>query len=129
MNNAAETKKTRPATSPASLRELLLAADDRRIERVETPEWAAAGVPHVWVKTLDATERLAMSRASGGDANPLGTLAAFAICDEAGRSIFTAADADALSRKRGEVLERVLGRYRAISGIDAAGEKDAEKNS
>lgn len=115
-----------------NLRDAILAADDKKVQRVETPEWP--GIDAVYVRTLSARERLnlaAAQEANKGEGKELthGRLAAAAICDEHGLRIFIDEDAAQLAEKSGAVIQRIVRAWLDLNGMSAATTEEKEKNS
>lgn len=114
---------------------MFLAADDRPMERVETPEWADAGVPAVWVRTMSGVERDAFEAelfAGGGEkpsmANYRARLLVRCMADEQGNRLFDDDDAPAVGRKSAKVLDRLIDVARRLNGVTKADEAASVKN-
>src|SRR5262245_43050975 len=108
----------------ALTRDAILAADDLKRVWVDTPEWGGG----VWVRLLTGTERDKFESdnvrfsGSGKDrkgepnlANIRARLAVLCCCDEAGKRLFADADAEALGRKAGPVLDRIFDKAAALN--------------
>lgn len=124
-----------------SLRDRILAAEDRPSVDVDTPEWAKAGVPSVRVVTMGSDDRdeweaaalLARSKESG-TARMRGLRAALvsrcAVDPGTGERIFTTdEDIQKLGQKSAKVLDRL---FATAAGLNAVGDDDMrklEKNS
>lgn len=103
----------------------ILDADDRNITRVPVPEWGG----DVFVRTMGGDARDAwelsnarLRKAAGGDnlasmAGIRARLAAAAMCDEQGESLFSVDDVVRLGRKSGAALDRVFDAARKINGM------------
>lgn len=113
----------------------VLEVDDRRLVRVEVPEWGG----WLWVRAmtgdqrdafeLQSARRRAQSLEAGGDKLAAmdgirARLVAAAACDEAGSPLFTAADVVALGKKNGEALDRVFTAARQLNGM---GDEEVEE--
>jgi Phage tail assembly chaperone len=112
-----------------NIRDLILNSNDRKTEKVETPEW---GCEHVYVRTLSHSERRrlrSVTTTASDDDLYLAKLAASVICDEQGNRIFTDDDAKLVAEKSGPVLDRVVGVWMKLNAVDPATIKDMEKNS
>lgn len=106
------------------LKAALFAADDRRIERVETPEWAP-NLPCVWVRSLSGDE---LGKLGGLDdsGRELVVGAGMALCDEEGTPLgFSEAELVLLGGKSAGVLKRVYDRAMILTGL----REDPAKNS
>lgn len=114
----------------ASLRDAILGAADLPVEVVETPEWAPFGVPEVRVRGLTAAERDAYEQSLVDRDPKTGRIqmrrnlpnvrASFVvrvIVDENGERVFTDADAEALGKRSGAVIDRLWDKARALSGM------------
>ena len=123
-----------------SLREKILAADDRPFLDVATPEWAKAGVETVRIITMSAADRdeweaaALIARAGKEGTDRLRNLRAelvarCAVDPETGDRIFASDDVEALGRKSAKTLDRL---FSAATELNAVGESDLralEKNS
>lgn len=112
-------------------KESILGAKDRKIEKVEVPEWNG----FVFVRSLMGTERDAFEDAMHDGKgkinlkNHRARMAALAICDESGSPLFTLADVTALSQKNASVLERICDVAMTLSGMKKGDVENAAKNS
>lgn len=112
-------------------RESILTSNDRKTQKVETPEWTCG---HVYVRSLSAAERRNLSatnakaNAAGNGQIVPGIVAAFIISDEAGNRIFTDDDAAALAEKNTHVLDRISEAYGKLNGLDPKDIRESEKN-
>ena len=116
-----------------SLREEILAAEDRPREPVPTPEWPAAD-GKLFVRTISALEREHFSEAyrANGDGRIHNVTARFCVlclCDADGRPVFTDADAEELGGKAGHVLDRIFALARKLNRIGAEAAAETLKNS
>lgn len=123
-----------------SLRDRILAAEDRPHRDVATPEWAAAGVPMVRIITMSADDRdsweaaalLSRARAEG-TARLRGLraelVARCAVDPENGERIFGEGDIEALGRKSAKALGRLFNIATELNAVTEAEVKELEKNS
>lgn len=90
----------------------ILGADDRRIKRVDVPEWGG----HVFVRSLSGTEKELFSQAVNvvrngkSEVNDVGLRArylAVALCDQHKQPLFTLDQVEALGSRNTLVLDRV----------------------
>lgn len=103
-----------------SLRDNILSAKDNRLEPVEVPEWGST----VYVPVLTLGDREEIKRLSNSEDNAVMS-AIFAIRDADGNRVFTEADAPALQQKSLRVINRVVGVFLSVNGLN----EDAGKNS
>lgn len=102
-------------------RDQILAADDRRSEVVEVPEWGGS----VRVVAMSGTQRDAfeMSLLVNGKPDPTNArakLVAASVVDDSGAPVFTAGDIEALGRKNAAALSRIVEVARRLSAIGEA---------
>ena len=115
----------------STLRERILAADDRPIEGVFVPEWGET----VFVRTLTAGERERWEEEARPDGSARSrhqvraSLVVLAACDEDGRPIFTPADLPALCGKSARAMMRVFDRALKLNDFNAEDVERLEKNS
>ncbi len=117
----------------SSLRERLLAANDRPREQVEVPEWAEALAGEaLYVSTMSSADRdsweaeLAEKKAAGVAAAVHGfraALVARCVVNAAGERIFTDGDVAALGRKADKPVDRLFDVACRLNGMGA---KEAE---
>lgn len=125
----------------------ILQAEDRKPELVKTPEWAAFGVPEVYVIDVGGDGRDRYDQIQGQKKYPTdqkgnvveekidfrglrATLVSMGLCDSNGvHAEWTEREIHALGRKSGAALDRVFRRIRDISGLGADAVEQAEKNS
>lgn len=112
----------------------ILGAEDRRIQRVEVPEWGG----HVYVRSLSGMEKELFSEAVNvvrhgkTEVNDVGLRArylAVALCDEHKQPLFTLDQVEALNTRNTVVLDRV---WKAALELNAGTEERREalaKNS
>lgn len=125
------------------LRAAILAADDIDVVPVATPEWPAVD-GQIHVRTLSGLQRDRFIKAlrrvvDPGDASAPSDaaveesshlrLAAAALCDATGATLFTQADVQALGAKSSVALKRVIDAASALNGLGPAAAEDAKKNS
>jgi hypothetical protein len=112
-----------------SLRDEILKSSDRKIERVETPEWSCG---HVHVRSLSAKEHMEYSQTATkfreDDEKSLAALmAVYYVCDEQGNQVFQEGDIPALMEKNSQVLQRIVQAGTKLLLPEAV--KELEKNS
>jgi hypothetical protein len=112
-------------------RDQILAADDIKKERVAVPEWGG----EVFVRVLSGLERdqieLGMRNANLGSdpkAQVRARYCAAAICDDAGKRLFSDADIGALGNKSGVALERVWKKALRLNRLADADVDELAKN-
>ncbi|HYF94419.1 MAG TPA: hypothetical protein VD969_19545 [Symbiobacteriaceae bacterium] len=114
-------------------RDAILKATDLPTEPVDVPEWGGT----VLVRGLNGAERDAyeasMVKQVGKEAkmnmeNMRAKLVAMCIVDGDGKRIFTQADAEALGKKSGNVLQRVFLVAQRLSGLATADLEISAKN-
>lgn len=110
-------------------KDAILGADDLITEDVEVPEWGGT----VRVRMMTGAERDAfeesLSRTKGKSvkanlANLRARLVAKTVVDEAGKRLFTDAEAGVLGQKSAAALDRVFDAARTLNGMT---EKDVEE--
>lgn len=123
-----------------SLREKILAAQDRPFLDVPTPEWKAEGVDVVRIITMSSDDRdeweaaalIARTREVG--TNRLRGLRAelvvrCAVDPETGERIFKAEDVPELGKKSAKVLDRLFSAATDLNAVTESDLKALEKNS
>lgn len=113
-------------------RDAILAANDRRKEEVEVPEWGGS----VLVATMDGTTRDAweqsLAPAPGSRkvdiSNIRARLVALCCVDEHGQRVFTDADAVELGRKSSTALTRVAEVAQRLNGLTNEALEEAKGN-
>jgi hypothetical protein len=122
------------------LRELILAARDVPEELMSVPEWPDEnGQPvQILVRGFDAHAYKRVMRTSMGAADGRGggalalmdqmtDLVVQAVCNPAtGLPVFTSADLEALERKNGAVINRIVERILVLSGMGPKGLEEAK---
>lgn len=88
-------------------RNSILSLDDLPRERVEVPEWAAAG-GYVYVRSLTGAERDQVERMAVSDTVSKAAIVAMVAVDENGEQLFTKDDIPALEKKNGTALLRIV---------------------
>jgi len=109
----------------------ILSAEDRPLERVDVPEWEG----HLFVRVMSGSERGEWE--AGVQGRPaaerlLDTRASLVLlcaCDETGKRLFTAAQAEELGNKSAVALNRVFERAVALNALSDKGIEDLEGNS
>lgn len=127
---------TKEQILPDLTKDLVLSADDIKIEAVPTPEWGGT----VYVRTIGGTEKdafeLGSTRKHGKTReqhldNIRARLCAYCLCDAAGAPFFEhpERDAPALGRKSSAALERIWTVARTLNAMDQKDVDDLTKNS
>ena len=115
--------------SVALTKSAILSAKDKRVEKVDTPEWGG----HVYVCSLSGEQKDELEEQLTSSDSHVGLRAWFAaagLCDEGGNSLgFTPKEVDELSRKNAAPLERIVDKVREISADTAEAVEELEKNS
>lgn len=115
-------------------REMILAAEDLPMERVDVPEWGG----FVYVRTLTGEERdryedgcfVGIGRKRAYTLrNVRARLAVLAVCDETGGRLFTDIDVGSLGAKGAAALDRVFEVAQRLSGVSDGDVEDLAKNS
>lgn len=108
------------------LKAQILAANDRRVQAVEVPEW---GGP-VFVRSLSLREVFEFEREVKAAADDLARATAvqlaFYLGDEAGARLLTADEAAPLMDRNPLVIRRIIDAAQALNGLGAR--EDVEKN-
>ena len=107
-------------------RDGILGAQDLGHEDYDVPEWGGA----VRLRAMSGAERENLSRITDGKDNfeLLCHMLAASLVDEDGALLFTAADVDALKRKNGAVVKRIVDRVLVLNGLSEEGVSELEKN-
>ena len=113
-------------------KEMILQADDRKLKKVEVPEWGG----HVFIRTMTGEERdlfenLCQSNKRGAsiDITELrANLLALVIVDPDGKRLFTQKEVKDLNLKNGKVLSDLFEEARKINGIGDDELAELEKN-
>jgi hypothetical protein len=110
---------------PLLNRSQILQADDLKTEDVTTPEWLAGGA--VRVRGLSASERVKIAQRSMNSAGQVESQQALdllilipVLCcvDDGGQPLFTEGDVEALGKKDGAPLQRIMEAALRLSQID-----------
>lgn len=123
-----------------SLKDKILAADDRPFRDVPTPEWAKAGVEAVRIVTMTAADRdeweaaALISRAAKEGTDRLRNLRAelvarCAVDPETGERIFGSEDVEALGKKSSKCLDRLFSVSTELNAVTEDDMRALEKNS
>ena len=111
-------------------RDAILNAQDIRREVVSVPEWGGeVCVQGMSGAQRDEFEQTWAQKADGIVPNIRATFAAWSICDEDGRRLFTTADIEALGRKSANALDRIFTVAQRLSGLSDADAEELVKNS
>lgn len=113
-------------------RTAILEADDLPCEKVQIPEWDG----FVFVRTMTASEKVDFSKRGGKDEDEdedevgdfLSRLAAIATCNEKRELLFTEDDIEALGKKNGVAIERIVVVAQRLNGMGAKAQEELEKN-
>jgi hypothetical protein len=94
----------------------ILAANDRRLEAVEVPEWGGT----VYLKTLSVGEGLALEAAIHPDEpdKTVGVYLSYTLADEDGKLLFEPGDFEALYTKSPQVITRLFEHARAMNQME-----------
>lgn len=120
----------RKANGTALTRDAILGTDDATMEAVYVPEWGGT----VYVRSITAGERdeldaMILQRALEKKPTRAHAITAvFCCCDADGNNLFTEADIERLSAKRGKAMNRIFAvaeRLNLLSGRDL---RESEKN-
>ena len=107
-------------------RDVILAAEDMKSERVEVPEWGG----HVFVRQMTAGDRdkfdAFVYEQSG--ASIRAWLVGMCAVDGEGKRMFSDADLEALAGKNGEPMDRIFQVARKLNKLLTVDIEDAEKN-
>ena len=114
-------------------KEQILGAMDTTVEQIDVPEWDGT----VFVRTLSGTEldefegenyEVVNGQVNVNKRNVRARLLSRAICDQDGKPLFTLKDVEALGKKSGRALNRVVAVAERINGLDKRALEDAGKN-
>jgi hypothetical protein len=113
----------------------ILAVNDLKIEKVETPEWGG----HVFVRSMTGTERdawesenIKKNKQDKYDlnlANIRARLCQMTICDEKGTLLFNGSQIAELGKKNAAAMDRCFSVGQRLSGISKQDLEDMTKNS
>lgn len=112
-------------------RDQMLAADDRKIEELQIPEWGGS----VLIRPLSGFERdqieadFSHENKRAAMQNIRARFCFMSICNDKGERIFKEEDTATLGHKSAKALDRVFARVREISGLEDKDIKQLEKNS
>ena len=116
-------------------KEEILNAQDLPREEVKVPEWGGS----VFVLTLTGAQRDAFEQSimekkgsktrEANLRNIRAKLASMAICDEAGKRMFSDAEAEALGAKSAKALDRIFEAAQRLNGLSNEDVEDLAKNS
>lgn len=110
-------------------KEQILQANDKRVEKVECPEWNG----FVFIRSLTADQRDSYEQSLADAKTVIGArakLVAACMCDKDGKTVqWTPAEVEALGRKSAAVVDRIADRCMVINGMRAEDVEAAEKNS
>jgi hypothetical protein len=107
----------------------ILAVKDARVKRFPVAEWNG----DIFLRSLTAAERekwesVFEARREKTTASVMALLAAYAICDENGNSLFTEEDVSALAKKDGAVMLRIAEAAMAMNAVTEKDIADIAKN-
>lgn len=94
-------------------REAILGIDDLPTEEVSVPEWGGT----VLVRAMTGAERDQLERMLAKDTVSRASIAALCLVDANGDRLFTDADLDALAKKNGGALEKVVNAALSFNAI------------
>ncbi len=112
------------------LRDLILNADDRKLEKVHVKDWNC----DVYIKRLSGTEQDEFDEANRGKDGKLNfkyaraRMLQVALVDKDGKHIFTKDDIAKLSTKAGAVLNYLIDKAAALNNITDADLEGMAKN-
>ena len=121
-------RKRKEKAGPALTGAAILAFDDVRLARVDTPEWQG----HVFVRSMTAGERDAFDLfclESRGNRKIRAYIVSLCAVDADGVRLFSEDDVDALNVKAALPMTRIFMKAREINKLFLADIEDAEKNS
>ncbi len=112
-------------------KDAILAADDKKLEKLDVPEWDGC----VYIRTMTGTERDAFEAAfvsKNGTTNNFqnirARLASLTVCDEDGKRLFADTDVLAVGQKSAAALDRVFGVAMRMNGLRPEDVEELEKN-
>ena len=97
------------------------------LEPVDEPE--LGGTVHVRMMTGSQRDRFEALHTANPGANPRARLAAFTLCDEEGKPLFTEADVPALGELPSSAFDRIFPAAVRINGLGPKEIEDLGKNS
>lgn len=116
-----------------SLRDQILAAQDREIREVEVPEWRlTVRVAAMSARARDLWEAEIIARRGKGGAgiydNMRASLLARCIVDADGQRVFNEQDVEALGEKSAAALDRLFSVASQLNGLSAEDQKELAGN-
>ena len=117
----------------ALTKEQIFAASDAKVQKVSVPEWG----DFVYLRVMDGisldTFQGSISEDKDGEGGIFGgarlLLLILTLCDEKGVCLFEADDLDALSKKSGEVINRLFEIALELNGLTEDAAEELAKNS
>lgn len=104
----------------------IIACDDLRVEKVDTPEWGEGSF--VYVRGMTGVE-LDMFERTNKSPNIRGRLLSWCLCDESGKSLGCSAEqATKLGQKAGNVVDRICDTIFRLSSQSKGSLEQAEGN-
>lgn len=119
-------------------RDRILGAADIKTAKVETPEWASADMPAVFVRVISAAERdeydTTLLTGEGEErkvdyVNMRAKFCVYVLSDEQGNRLFQNGDAAELGKKSGVVLDRIYNAGQRINLMHREAVEETRKNS
>lgn len=127
--------KLKKLSGREDIRKQILEAEDVLTREVEVPEWGLVVIVRGMTGAQrDAWEESNLRKVGKGEYEPnlrnmRAKLVALCVVDEAGKRVFSDADAQALGEKSGKALSRVSRVVQELSGISEEDLEDLAKNS
>ena len=115
----------------ALTRDQILQVDDLTKQEVKVPQWGGSVIVSTMSgKSRDSWEQSLMSKGNGNAnmENIRARLVAFTVVDEHGNPLFTEADIEALGRKSGAALDRVVKVAQKLNKLTDADLEEAKGN-
>lgn len=109
----------------------IFAANDRKIEKVNVPEWGG----DVYVRVMGGKDKdrfdttFVSANGKANLANIRARLAVLTVCDANGQYLFDEGDAERLGDKSAVALDRIFEVARRLNGIGDSEIEDVAKNS
>jgi len=111
-------------------RDEILNAQDIKREVVAVPEWGGeVCVQGMSGAQRDEFEQTWAQKADGIVPNIRATFAAWSICDDDGKRLFTTADIEALGKKSANALDRIFAVAQRLSGLSDTDTEELVKSS